>query len=81
MPPSEEEQEFFRKGIESLTKTERLIFDLYIEGKNTVFVLEQLSIKENTLKYHNRNIYGKLGVANRKELLATARALQGSYEE
>ena len=28
-----------------------------------------LNIKENTLKYHNKNIYGKLGVNSRKEIL------------
>ena len=36
-------------------------------------------IKENTLKYHNRNIYSKLGVSSRKQLLqiaAAARSMQ-----
>ena len=28
-----------------------------------------MNITENTLKYHNRNIYSKLGVVNRKELV------------
>lgn len=28
-----------------------------------------MDIKESTLKYHNRNLYGKLGVTSRKELL------------
>ena len=28
-----------------------------------------MDIKESTLKYHNRNLYGKLGVSSRKELL------------
>jgi DNA-binding CsgD family transcriptional regulator len=28
-----------------------------------------LDITENTLKYHNRNIYGKLGVSSRKQML------------
>jgi DNA-binding CsgD family transcriptional regulator len=28
-----------------------------------------LNIKENTLKFHNKNIYGKLGVSSRKQLL------------
>ena len=28
-----------------------------------------MNIKETTLKYHNRNLYGKLGVSTRKELL------------
>jgi DNA-binding CsgD family transcriptional regulator len=33
--------------------------------------MEQLNIKENTLKFHNKNIYGKLGVSSRKQLIAT----------
>ena len=31
--------------------------------------MANLNIKESTLKYHNRNLYGKLGVSTRKELL------------
>ncbi len=31
--------------------------------------MENLNIKESTLKYHSRNLYGKLGVSSRKELL------------
>jgi len=30
--------------------------------------MAELNIKENTLKFHNKNIYGKLGVSSRKEL-------------
>ena len=37
---------------------------------------EQLHIKETTLKYHNRNLYGKLGVASRKELMEVYKHLQ-----
>ena len=36
--------------------------------------LSTLSPKENTLKYHNKNIYGKLGVSSRKQLIAVAKA-------
>ena len=35
-----------------------------------------MNIKETTLKYHNRNLYSKLGVANRKELLELHKQLQ-----
>ncbi len=61
--------EAFRKGILTLTATEKMIFDLYIEGNGTKDVLAKMNIKENTLKYHNKNIYGKLGVSSRKQLL------------
>ena len=34
--------------------------------------MNALSINENTLKYHNRNIYSKLGVSSRRQLLEFA---------
>ena len=36
----------------------------------------RLSIKENTLKFHNKNLYSKLGVSSRKELLKVHRAIE-----
>ncbi len=70
---SEQTIELFRQGITALTQTEKLIYDLYIEGKSTKEVLQQMNIKENTLKYHNKNIYGKLGVGSRKQLKQIAK--------
>ena len=66
----------FRQGMLALTKTEKLIFQCYLAGKSTKDILEELSIKENTLKFHNKNIYGKLGVSSRKQLLEVYRALE-----
>ena len=59
-------------NLSLLTPQERVIYDMYVSGKRTKDVMQELNIKENTLKYHNRNIYGKLGVSSRKELLKTA---------
>ncbi|MBE7057302.1 MAG: hypothetical protein E7388_07695 [Ruminococcaceae bacterium] len=61
--------ETFISGIEQLTATEKAIYQMYIARQTTKEVMAQLNIKENTLKYHNKNIYGKLGVSSRKELL------------
>lgn len=61
--------EMFVSGVEKLTPTERKIFDAYIARASSKEVMESLNITENTLKYHNKNIYGKLGAASRKELL------------
>lgn len=72
---SEEQIKVFKAGIEGLTQTEKLIYDLYIEGKGTKEVLSELNIKENTLKYHNKNIYGKLGVPSRKILKEMAKTI------
>lgn len=55
-------------NLATLTRTERLIFDLYIQERTTKEIMAELNIKENTLKFHNKNIYGKLGVTSRKQL-------------
>ena len=39
-------------------------------------ILAELNIKENTLKFHNKNLYGKLGVTSRKQLMEVYRAMQ-----
>lgn len=61
--------EYLASKIHTLTPTEKQIFDLYSNGKQIKEVKELLSITDNTLKYHNRNIYTKLGVCSRKELI------------
>lgn len=59
----------FIEGIQLLTPTERTIYDAYIARVTTKELLANMNIKENTLKYHNKNIYSKLCVSSRKELL------------
>ena len=61
--------ESFLNGLKQLTPTECTIYNYYIEGKNTSEIMIALNIKENTLKFHNKNIYGKLSVSSRKQLL------------
>ena len=61
--------EVFIKGIGQLTPTEKAIYEAYIARVTTKEIMANMNIKESTLKYHNRNIYGKLGVSTRKELL------------
>jgi len=70
--------EYFVSQIPRLTPTERIIFDLYIEGKSTKEIMAELQIKENTLKYHNKNIYGKLGVSSRKQLVEIASMMKNT---
>lgn len=64
-----EQIEAFVDGLNRLTPTEKAIFDAYIARATTKEVMANLNIKESTLKYHNRNLYGKLGISSRKELL------------
>ena len=61
--------EIFINGLQGLTHTERLIYEAYISRATTKEIMAALNIKENTLKFHNKNIYSKLGVSSRKELL------------
>ena len=55
-------------GIPTLTKTERRIFDGYAAGLRTREIAQQLDIKDSTLRFHNKNIYDKLGVSSLKQL-------------
>ena len=65
----QEDYEFFLTGLKQLTPTEKAIFNLYLDGKSVAEIMEIMTIKQTTLKYHNRNIYSKLGVSSKKQLL------------
>lgn len=71
----------FCDNLSSLTPKEHEIFDLYLDGKTGKEIQEFLSINQNTMKYHNRNIYDKLGVRSRKELLKYATLMMREREE
>ncbi len=73
---NEEQILLFIQGINSLTPTETKIYNLYLEEKTTKEVLKIMSITENTLKYHNKNIYSKLGVSSRKQLKQIAKSIK-----
>ena len=68
-PEYAEKCRYLKEQLVTLTPTERIIYDFYLEGKRTKDVMSELSITENTLKFHNKNIYGKLGVTSRKQLV------------
>lgn len=65
----------YMEGLAALTPTERIIYNLYIGGSTTKEIMSNLNIKENTLKFHNKNIYGKLGVSSRKQLIELSKQL------
>jgi DNA-binding CsgD family transcriptional regulator len=66
---SKEIIQHFLNGVNELTPTERKIYDAYIVRATTKEIRESLCITENTLKFHNKNIYSKLGVSSRKQLM------------
>ena len=67
-----EEYEFFVCNLGTLTPMEYRVYELYLEGKSAKQIAEILGISKNILKYHNKNIYSKLGISSRKQLLRFA---------
>jgi DNA-binding CsgD family transcriptional regulator/MFS family permease len=59
------------KIVQLLTKKEMEIYKLMLLGLKNKEIAEKANISENTLKGHARNIYSKLGVKNKKELLSS----------
>lgn len=69
-------KQLFLEGLPKLTATEKCIFNFYLDGKTTKEILVHLNITENTLKFHNKNIYTKLCVASRRQLVEIASKLR-----
>lgn len=71
----------FIDGLRTLTQSERNIFEHYLAGRSAKEILSLTGIKESTLKYHNHNILGKLGVSSRKQMLRYAEVMRHINEE
>ncbi len=65
---TKDEFQHFCRQLPCLTPTERTVYELYLQGKTSKEIQSILDISENTLKFHNKNIYSKLGVSSRKQL-------------
>jgi LuxR family maltose regulon positive regulatory protein len=61
--------------IEPLSERELEVLQLIAEGLTNQEIASRLFLALNTVKAHTRNIYGKLGVHNRTQAVARARAL------
>lgn len=70
--------ELFIRGFETLTAREMELFYAYVVGDATKDIMQTMDISENTLKYHSRNLYGKLGVTSRKQMVAVYKRLRAS---
>ena len=64
-----------RSAIEyGLTEQERAILALLLTDKDNVTVARELCITQGTLRTHLRNIYKKMGVHSKQELVAAGRS-------
>ncbi|MEA5002047.1 MAG: helix-turn-helix domain-containing protein [Christensenella sp.] len=61
--------ERFLENLNTLTMTEEMVFNLYMKKFTAAQIADELFISINTVKFHNRNIYAKLGVSSLKELM------------
>ncbi len=57
-------------GKYNLSPREQAVLKLVMKGENNQKIAETLFIAEGTVKAHLHNIYQKLGISNRTELLA-----------
>lgn len=64
--------------IESLSEREREVLDLAASGMSNKEIAKRLTISVNTVKFHLRTIYSRLGVRNRVEAM---RAMGGKQED
>jgi LuxR family maltose regulon positive regulatory protein len=61
--------------VEPLTERELEILRLIAAGRSNPEIAESLYLSLNTVKWHAKNLYGKLGVSNRVEAAARAQEL------
>nr|WP_293241554.1 helix-turn-helix transcriptional regulator [Panacagrimonas sp.] len=53
-----------------LTRSERAVFQLLCTGLANKQIAERLGISENTVRYHLKQVYAKLGVRSRSHAVA-----------
>ena len=59
--------------VEPLSERELSVLRLLSEGKTNQEIAGEMFVSVNTIKSHLKNIYGKLGVNNRREAVSQAR--------
>jgi DNA-binding NarL/FixJ family response regulator len=67
--------------IESLSAREREVLELATGGMRNREIAERLMISSNTVKFHLRTIYSRLGVANRVQAACVLKPLQDGRPE
>jgi len=62
--------------VDPLKRRELEVLRLFSAGLTTPEIADQLTLAKSTIKWHLRNIYGKLGVHRRSEAIARAHELK-----
>ena len=68
-PPKKEPEDSSSMLLE-LTQRQKEVYDLIVSGKTNKEIMTELFIEQSTLKSHINQIYKKLDIKNRKELMA-----------
>ena len=65
-PPAASLPDFerFLENLKTLTETERTVFAYYMKDMSAKEIANNLFVSINTIRYHNKNIYKKLGVSS-----------------
>ena len=74
-PEQDSSESVVRGLIEPISERERAILKLIAVGSTNNDISTSLFISQNTVKWHLKNIFGKLGVSNRTSAVAVARQL------
>jgi DNA-binding NarL/FixJ family response regulator len=65
-------QPSYKSGPDDLTPREREVLELVSQGATNAEIASQLTVTENTVKFHMKNILQKLHASNRAEVVAYA---------
>ncbi len=70
----------FKRNIKTLSRAEKGVFDLYMEGRSAPEISGTLHVSINTIKTHNKSIYRKLNVSSRKALMVYIQMMKRSQD-
>jgi LuxR family maltose regulon positive regulatory protein len=73
--PSQANSELIPDSPETLSEREVEVLRLLAEGMKNQEIADRLVVSLNTVRYHTKNIFGKLGVDNRTAAVARGREL------
>ena len=70
-----------KHNIETLTVSEREIFNLHLRGFTAQQIADERRCSLRTVKFHNTNIYAKLGIGSHNELMLLIKMICGNNDE